>query len=246
MRRISGSSHLGWALALAVLAAPIGFGSGPSFAEEATAPTPGGVPPTAGATATPDATATPTAQAEWPCVYRKVPELSAATIWDGPAITDTKSWRSDNKIRTLSEFLISRRVKMEDVEASIKKYAASLPADTHDAKLTELFAAVLTRTNEDRKLVMHGIERFHKRQEERSKEIEKEELAMPPEQQAEAEPGGEAGEAGKLSDAQEKYKWEVRAFQEKQANIPMACEIPQLIDARAGDIARLIRAEMKS
>ena len=43
-----------------------------------------------------------------------------------------------------------------------------------------------------------------------------------------------------------KYKWEVRAFQEKQANIPLACEIPQLIDERAGDVARAIRAEMKS
>jgi len=55
-----------------------------------------------------------------------------------------------------------------------------------------------------------------------------------------------AGEIGKLSDAETKYKWEVRVFQEKQANIPLACEIPELIDQRAGDIARAIRAQMKS
>jgi hypothetical protein len=35
-------------------------------------------------------------------------------------------------------------------------------------------------------------------------------------------------------------------FQEKQANIPIACEIPQLMDERAGAIARAIRAQMKS
>jgi hypothetical protein len=184
---------------------------------------------------------------EWPCINRKVPELSPAMIWDGPAITDTKSWRNDDAIRKLSQYLISRRVKPDEVDAAIKKFAAGLPADQHDAKLTELFAAVLTRTNEDRKVVMHGIEKMHKRQVERSKEIQQEALTLQPEEQAAAEsPTEEAGVAGQASDAQEKYKWEVRAFQEKQANIPIACEIPQLIDERAGEIARAIRAEMKS
>jgi hypothetical protein len=184
---------------------------------------------------------------EWPCVYRKVPELSAAMIWDGPQITDTTSWHKDDAIRKLSQYAISRRVKMEDVEAAIKKYAGSLPADQHDAKLTELFSAVLSRTNEDRKTVMNGIEKFHKRQVERSKDIEKEALELQPEQQAEAEnPMADVGIAGRASDAEEKYKWEIRAFQEKQANIPIACEIPQLIDERAGSVARAIRAEMKS
>jgi len=184
---------------------------------------------------------------EWPCVYRKVPTLSPAMIWDGPEIKDTTSWYKDEAIRKLSQYLISRRVKMDDVDAAIKKYAASLPADQHDAKLTELFAAVLTRTNDDRKTVMKGIEKFHKRQVERSKAIEKEALELQPEQQAAAEnPMMDAGVAGQGSDAEEKYKWEIRAFQEKQANIPIACEIPQLIDERAGEVARAIRAEMKS
>jgi hypothetical protein len=184
---------------------------------------------------------------EWPCIYRKVPQLSAAMIWDGPEITDTTSWHKDDAIRKLSQYVISRRVKMEDVEAAIKKFAASLPADQRDAKLTELFSAVLTRTNEDRKTVMSGIEKFHKRQVERSKEIEKEALDLQREEQAEAEnPAADVGVAGQASNAEEKYKWEVRAFQEKQANIPIACEIPQLIDERAGEVARAIRAEMKS
>lgn len=187
-------------------------------------------------------------KAEWPCVYRKVPVLTAATIWDGPAITDTSSWRKDDAVRNLSQYLISRRVKLDDAEAAVKKFAAGLPADTHDAKLTELFAAVLTRTNEDRKTVMSGIERFHKRQLERAKEIEKEGITLPPEGEPDAATDTQepAGEIDKLSDAQEKYKWEIRTFQEKQANIPIACEIPQLIDERAGAIARAIRAEMKS
>ncbi|MBN9291835.1 MAG: hypothetical protein J0H36_12180 [Hyphomicrobium denitrificans] len=184
---------------------------------------------------------------EWPCIYRKVPQLTAAMIWDGPEITDTTSWHKDDAIRKLSQFVISRRVKSDEVDTAIKKYAAGLPEDQRDAKLTELFSAVLTRTNEDRKTVMNGIEKFHKRQVERSKAIEKEALEIQPEEQAAAEdPGSDVGVAGRASDAVEKYKWEIRTFQEKQANIPIACEIPQLIDERAGEIARAIRAEMKS
>ena len=198
-----------------------------------------------GLLATPSFADNPTTS-DWPCIYRKVPELSAAAIWDGPTITDTSRWRKDEQVRKLSEYLISRRIKQTDAEAAIKKFADSLPADTRDAKLTELFAAVLTRTNEDRKVVMSGIERFNKRQLERAKEIEKEGLTLPPDKQAEAAGEELAGEIGKLSDAEDKYKWEVRVFQEKQAAIPIACEIPELIDQRAGDLARAIRAQMKS
>jgi hypothetical protein len=211
-----------WATGLLVALMQIGLGPTPSFAEDPNA-------------------------SEWPCVYRKVPELSAAAIWDGPAITDTTSWRKDEKVRKLSEYLVSRRIKEPDAEAAIKKYADSLPADTRDAKLTELFAAVLTRTNENRKIVMSGIERFNKRQHERAKAIEKEGLTLPPDTQAAAQSQEmPAGEVSKLSDAEDKYAWEVRVFQEKQANIPIACEIPELIDQRAGDLARAIRAQMKS
>ena len=184
---------------------------------------------------------------EWPCIYRKVPQLTAAMIWDGPEITDTTSWHKDDAIRKLSQFVISRRVKSDEVDTAIKKYAAGLPEDQRDAKLTELFSAVLARTNDDRKTVMSGIEKFHKRQVERSKEIEKEALEIQPEEQAAAEdPGSDVGVAGRASDAVEKYKWDIRTFQEKQANIPIAREIPQLIDERAGEIAGAIRAEMKS
>ena len=216
----------GWSLPGLAAVATVALISAPSFAEDAK----------------PEVK-----KEEWPCIYRKVPQLTAAMIWDGPEITDTTSWHKDDAIRKLSQFLISRRVKIDEVDTAIKKYAAGLPEDQRDAKLTELFSAVLTRTNEDRKTVMNGIEKFHKRQVERSKAIEKEALEIQPEEQAAAEdPGSDVGVAGRASDAVEKYKWEIRTFQEKQANIPIACEIPQLIDERAGEIARAIRAEMKS
>lgn len=188
------------------------------------------------------------ANPDWPCVWRKVVELNAATIWDGPEVNaESGDWRSDDTIRKLSEFLVSRRIKIEDAEAAIKKYAEGLDAASRDKKLTDLFTAVLSRTNDERKTVISGIERFHKRQLGRAKEIEQAGGAVPPAgapQVAEAQ--SSSADPLKLTDAEEKRQWEVRVFQERQQSIPIACEIPQLMDERAGAIARAIRAEMKS
>lgn len=189
------------------------------------------------------------ADPSWPCVARKVEELSAGQVWDGPALDDATGWQSDDDVRKLSAYLISRRIKIEDVEAAIKKFADKLPADTRDQKLTELFAAVLSRANDERKIVMSGIERFNKRQLARAKEIEKAGISLPKDGEDASAPDTaipDAGAVGKASTAQEKYNWDVRIFQERQQAIPIACEIPQLMDERTGAIARAIRAQMKS
>ena len=183
---------------------------------------------------------------DWPCIARKVPEISPATIWDGPAIDAAlTTWRNDDTVRKLSQYVISRRLTVDEVETAIKKYADGLPEGERDGKLTELFAAALSRINDDRKIVMTGIERFHKRQLERAKEIEAKgtapKAADPSTQQATP-----AGDINQPVTAEEKYNWEIRIFQERQASIPIACEIPQLMEERAGAVARAIRANMKS
>jgi hypothetical protein len=193
---------------------------------------------------------------DWPCIWRKVMEIDAAAIWDGPSIDTAKDWQKDETIRNLSAYIISRRLKPEEAEEAVKKYAESIPEASRDQKLTELFAASLSRTNDERKTVMNGIERFHKRQLARAAEIEKEGIALPKGDDLTKDLVEEApapSPAGKIDDQpnpnddpQEKFKWEVRVFQERQQNIPIACEIPQLMDERIGLVARAIRALMKS
>ena len=192
----------------------------------------------------------------WPCISRKVAEISPAQIWDGPGLDAATEWQNDDEIRKLSAYLIARRLKLEDVEAAIKKYADGVAADKRDTKLTELFAGVLSRSNDDRKLVMSGIERFHKRQLELAKKIEATGATVPDANEGSTNPTAAAAAAagpseqdatvGEAKTAQEKYRWDVRIFQERAQNLPLACEVPGLIEERAGAIARAIRALMKS
>lgn len=183
---------------------------------------------------------------EWPCISRKVLEISPAQIWDGPSLEGTEKWRDDDEVRKLSEFLIARRVPAEEAEAAIKKFAEATPEAERDKRLTLLFAGVLSRINDERKVVMSGIERFHKRQKDRAAAIEKQGIALPDQGAPLPDNPMPASEIDHVSDEEAKWRWEVRVFQERQQNIPIACEIPQLIEERAGEIARAIRANMKS
>jgi hypothetical protein len=184
--------------------------------------------------------------ADWPCVQRMVPTISAAQIWDGPPIDDVKGYEKDEKIQDLLPYLQSRRVPIEDVEKAIQEYAASIPEAERDKKLTELFAAVLHSINTDRQFVMGRIIEFQRRQKARAKEIEREgqKLAslnqdIPADEQL-------GPRDSKLSPQQQEYNWNARIFQERQQNLALSCDIPTLIEQRAGDIARIIRQQMKS
>lgn len=177
---------------------------------------------------------------DWPCVQRKVLTLTSTQIWDGPPVEDIRDWSSDAEILKLVPGLVSRRIPMEEAVAAIKAFSGKVPAAERDEKLKRLFAGVLTRINEERASVINGVERFQKRLRGRAGEIERQssEIIKLTEQAKD----DEARKA--LAAAQEKHAWEVRIFQERQQNIPLACEIPVMIEARAFELGREIRGLM--
>ncbi len=177
---------------------------------------------------------------DWPCVQRKVLTLTSTQIWDGPAVEDIRDWSSDAEIFKLVPGLVSRRIPMAEAVAAVKAYSNRLPASERDEKLKRLFAGVLSKTNEERASVIGGVERFQQRLRGRAGEIERQssEIIKLKEQAKD----DEARKA--LAAAEEKHAWEVRVFQERQQNIPLACEIPVMIEARAFELGREIRALM--
>lgn len=177
---------------------------------------------------------------DWPCPQRRVPTLSAGQVWDGPPIDNVKDWDKDAEIRTLITTLASRRIPQDEAVKALKDYAGKLSAAERDGKLTELFAGLLSTVNAERSTVIKGIIRFEQRQSARSRELERE--------------GTRLGELRKtasddkarteLENAQQLFDWNVRVFQERQSNTPIACEIPVLMESRIFEIAREIRQLM--
>ncbi|WP_072392450.1 hypothetical protein [Hyphomicrobium sp. CS1GBMeth3] len=181
---------------------------------------------------------------DWPCVQRKVESISAAQIWDGPPIEGVKGWFREPGIPDLIELLASRRISLDDAEAAIQKFAKDQPEDKRDEKLTLLFAGLFDKVAGQRRSVMSGIEKYQKSQKERAKELERQSTAI-----VELEkkvPSGSTEDPPNLADAREKFNWAQRIFQERQTNIPLACEIPVLIEEHLYAVTRAIRNNMTS
>jgi hypothetical protein len=178
---------------------------------------------------------------DWPCIQHKVPTLTSAQMWDGPSVDDLEEWRDNPEIVKLISTLASRRVPIERAAAAIEEFAAAQPKDKRDEALKQLFAGLLRNVNADRAVVMAGIERFQKRQKARAEEIQRQGDAI---RQLRTKAEKEEKARAELTTAEDRYNWDVRVFTERQQSLPLACEVPVLIEQRLFEIAREIRARM--
>jgi hypothetical protein len=157
-------------------------------------------------------------------------------------VDDEEAWRDNEEIVKLIPTLASRRVPMEQAAAAIEGFAAAQPKDKRDEALKQLFAGLLRTVNVDRAVVMSGIERFQKRQKARAEAIQRQGEAL-----RRLRKQGETDEKARAeaTTAEERYNWDVRIFTERQQSLPLACEVPVLIEQRLFELAREIRARMQ-
>jgi hypothetical protein len=178
---------------------------------------------------------------DWPCVQKRVENLSVAAIWDGPPIDEHKEWYRDKAIADLVPKLAARRVPLEKAIAAIAKFGKDLPPQERDVQLTKLFAGLFNTVNTQRRAIITGIEKFQRAQKARAEELEKQGVNI-----AELKGNIVVDDTGAtpLTPEEEKAYWAGRIFQERQANIPIACELPPIIEERLFELSRTIRAQM--
>ena len=191
-----------------------------------------------------EAATVPASESDWPCVQARIDKIDAAAVWDGPPIEGVTGDADGEAVSRLIKTSLNRRLPMAEVEMAIVTYARSLPEADRDAELAKLFSGVLQAANAQRSGVIGGIERYQKRQRVNAKEIETQGAKIA-ELEAKA-PSDLTQPTPELDAAREKYDWFARVFQERQSNIPIACEIPTLVEQRVFAVARAIRAQMKS
>lgn len=179
---------------------------------------------------------------EWPCIQRKVLTLTAAQMWDGPDVDGLTGWQDDAEMGRLIKGLVSRANPMEKVTESLEQWAKAQPDASRDEKLKALFAGVLKTINDDRAVVLAGLERFQHRQREIAERIQEQGAAL---SALRAKAATDEKAKAELTAAEDRYKWDTRFFAERQESLPIACEIPVQIEQRAFDLAREIRSLMK-
>jgi hypothetical protein len=178
---------------------------------------------------------------DWPCVQKKVENLSVTAIWDGPSIEEHKQWFSAEKIPAIVTKLASRRVPLEKATAAVDEFAASVPEADRDAQLTKLFAGLFDTVNTQRRGIINGIEKYQRSQKSRAAELEQQGVNL-----AELKGDIVVDDTAAVPESEEEQKlyWAGRIFQERQSNIPIACELPALLEERLFALSRHIRSKM--
>jgi hypothetical protein len=172
---------------------------------------------------------------DWPCVQRKVPELSIGQMWGGALPPDGA--KPDRAAVEIAARIAPRRVSDADAEATARAYADSLPADERPARLAEVFAAVLQRINSERAQLITGISRYSHRQIEMADRIAERESAL-----AELERVPEAErDMDKFEEEQDALRWDTRVYRERQQSLSYVCESPVLLEQRAFSLARMLQ-----
>jgi len=176
---------------------------------------------------------------DWPCTQAKVPEISLAAVWAGPALDDVQTkWKDDAKVSALVSKLSARKTPLDEAEKSVKEFLAGSATDkTTNAKL--LFAGLFETLNAQRAQVMTGLERVSRKQRDAADKIREETLAL------QALQGVTPRDEAKVEALSNELIWKTRIFEDRHKVVRFVCEVPTSIDQRLFALGRVIQQEME-
>lgn len=172
---------------------------------------------------------------DWPCIQRKVPELSLGQMWSAPL--PPEGAEPTPAAVDLAGRIAPRRVSDADVTAAVTSYAGTLPPNQRPERLAEVFEVVLDRINAERAQVITGISRYSHRQIEMAERIGAREAALA----ALAQVPEDQRDMDKFEEEQDAIKWDTRIYRDRQQSLSYVCETPVLLEQRAFSIARILQ-----
>ncbi|AFL53959.1 hypothetical protein ABIE78_006417 [Sinorhizobium fredii] len=164
---------------------------------------------------------------DWPCIQRKVAELSLGQFWTGAELPQTSAgWSKDAAISALVTELSARRVPLPEAQRKIREYAESLPEGDRQRRMTMLVQGLFDHMNRERSQVIAGIARYAHRQRDMAAFLRQEASAV---DALQAKPGADPNE---LQQRNDRLVFQTRVFQERAQSLSFVCEVPTLIERR--------------
>jgi hypothetical protein len=177
---------------------------------------------------------------DWPCQQLKVPEISVASVWNGPSIDTVDTTQpTDPKLTELVAQVAARRTPIEDARKLIADYLVGTE-DEKQQKAIRLFAALYSTLNGQRNQVMNGIERFSRKQKGAAEEIRALAQKM---REAQDKSNGDPAES---SDLASQLSWQTRIFEDRRRSTSYICDVPVLIEKRLFDLGHAIQDDLNT
>lgn len=174
--------------------------------------------------------AQPVEDPTWPCVQRKVAELSVGLMWPHPI---DKSKPVTQEERALIETLALRRVTLDEASADVAGYVSSHPG-TSENDLGRIFQGVFDHLAADRRRIIAGIERYAGSQHRLAEQIDTRRAAFNEAEQA------DPPDFDKLDELEAGIDWDERIFHDRAQSLTYVCETPVLLEQRLYGIAQIL------
>jgi hypothetical protein len=172
---------------------------------------------------------------DWPCIQRKVPQLSLEQIWTGAELPPAAAgWSQDPVVSAWVDALSARRLPLAEAQQTIRDAAATLPLGERQPRMTMLVQGLFDRMDRERSQVIAGIARYAHRQRESAEALRKEAAAV------DGLRGRTDTPPGQLAIRVDRLALQTRIFQERVQSLSYVCEVPTLIEQRLYALARTI------
>ncbi|MCG7393808.1 hypothetical protein MHY87_12910 [Microvirga sp. ACRRW] len=175
------------------------------------------------------------ADEDWPCVQRRVAELSMGQMWAGPPVDAAASaWRDDPSLASLARTLASRRTTLDDASAAIERFSKDAGPDK-EAKLTLLFAGVFELINTERRRLINGIERYARKQKTLADQISETSRILT----------HESKPAPERATLEHRLQWDTRIYDDRNQALQYVCESPVLLEQQVYALAQEISRHLE-
>ncbi|RWO00280.1 hypothetical protein [Mesorhizobium sp.] len=172
---------------------------------------------------------------DWPCIQRKVPQLSLGQIWNGPELTPAaKKFSKDPAVSGLVEEVAARRMPIAEAQKKIKDFAASLPAEQLAPKMAMLVQGMFDHMDAERSQVISGISRYAHKQLEMAAALRK---AASDVDALRAKPDADPDDIERRT---EQLKFAMRIFNERVQSLTYVCEVPTIIEQRLYQLSKAV------
>lgn len=173
----------------------------------------------------------------WPCIQRKVGELSLGLMWPHPVPEGPLPDAIAEDATTLITALSLRRIGIDEARERIAAFAEAHPDLTQD-DLGKVFRAVFDRVQRDRSAIISGIERYSLKQIALSEAIEDTRVRMDTLMKA------DAPDFDQVDELEEKLDWDERIFRDRAQSLTYVCETPVLLEQRIYAIGQALMAQI--
>jgi hypothetical protein len=172
---------------------------------------------------------------DWPCIQRKVPELSLAQVWNGPELPQSaRDWRKNADIDELVQEVAARRVPIPEAQREIRDFAAGLPEDKRHEQLLILVQGMFDHMNAERSQIISGIGRYARKQIELAATLRKETSEV---DAMRTKPDADLKEVDLRT---QQLGMQTRIFEERAQSLTYVCEVPTIIEQRLYQLAKTI------